>query len=244
MNRLEIGPMAHDGPHCTIYKIYNRETQEPLIMKQLKRKFYSWKEIIALREIDSLRRVTDPTIIKLREVLKDGDRVNLVFEEMDCTLQEFLDRNEDQGIKVSENFIRTVIFQMATGLAKIHSENFIHRNIELENILMCGNSTIKMSDFNNCRKLPWDEPMTDYVTSRWYRAPEILIQAGYDQQCDIFSLGCVMAELYLGKPLFSGHSELDQLYLMNKVIFFDFQPQKVLWNCDAQFLAGIFEILQ
>jgi len=106
MNRLTIKELKHDGTNCHIYKIANNSTYEPLIMKQLKRKFYNWKDIIGIREIDALRKVVDPSVIKLKEVIKDNDKLNLVFEEMECNLQQFIDRNEESGAKLTEAFIR------------------------------------------------------------------------------------------------------------------------------------------
>ena len=89
MNRLDIKELKYDGSNCHIYKVQNNTSGERLIMKQLKRKFYNWKDIISIREIDALRKVVDPAIIKLREVIKDNDKLNLIFEEMDGSLQQY-----------------------------------------------------------------------------------------------------------------------------------------------------------
>jgi len=87
--------------------VSNNTSHENLIMKQLKRKFYNWKDIISIREIDALRKVIDPSVIKLKEVIKDNDKLNLVFEEMDGNLQQFLEKNEESGAKLTEAFIRS-----------------------------------------------------------------------------------------------------------------------------------------
>ena len=240
MNRIIKTSILHERPNSTIIKVRKKDTKERLIMKQLKKKYYSWMEIISLREINCLRRIIHPSIIKLKEVIKDGDKVNLVFEEMDTNLQEFLDNFEEQGNKVPENMIKIIIYQIASGLVKLHAENFVHRDIKLDNILVTG-ITAKLSDFSNGRNVNSKEPLTDYVSSRWYRAPEILIKCGYTTECDLYSLGCVMAELYHGKPLFPGNSEIDQLYLMNKV-FFSVLIQKVFWDKDDVQLARFCQI--
>ncbi len=94
----------------------------------------------------------------------------------------------------------------------MHKFGFFHRDLKPENILLDGDET-KIADFGLARQIRSRPPYTDYVSTRWYRAPEILLKStSYNSPIDIFALGAIMAELYLLKPLFPGNSEVDQIY--------------------------------
>src|SRR3990167_2855518 len=105
---------------------------------------------------------------------------------------------------------------MLDGLACIHKEGFFHRDMKPENILVTNKNVVKIADFGLAKMTRSAPPFTDYVSTRWYRAPELLLKAEvYTPKVDIFALGCIMAELYLLAPLFAGENEIDQL---NKII--------------------------
>lgn len=105
---------------------------------------------------------------------------------------------------------------MLDGLACIHKEGFFHRDMKPENILVTNKNVVKIADFGLAKMSRSAPPFTDYVSTRWYRAPELLLKAEvYTPKVDIFALGCIMAELYLLGPLFAGENEIDQL---NKII--------------------------
>ena len=113
---------------------------------------------------------------------------------------------------IPEANIRNIIYQVASGLSYMHKHGFFHRDLKPENLLM-HDQVIKISDFALAREVRSKPPFTDYVSTRWYRAPEILLKStSYNMAIDIFALGCIMAELYLLKPLFPGNSEVDQIY--------------------------------
>ena len=93
----------------------------------------------------------------------------------------------------------------------MHKKNYFHRDLKPENLL-CYNNTIKIADFGLAKKCDAIPPHTDYVSTRWYRAPECVLRSHhYNFNSDIFAAGCVMCELYLQHPLFPGSSELDQI---------------------------------
>ena len=98
---------------------------------------------------------------------------------------------------------------MAQALAYMHKHGFFHRDLKPENILI-HKEKVKLGDFGLAREIRSRPPFTDYVSTRWYRAPELLLKStNYNSPVDIFALGCIMAELYLLKPLFMGNSEMD-----------------------------------
>ena len=101
----------------------------------------------------------------------------------------------------------------------MHKHGFFHRDLKPENILINKEGVVKICDFGLAREIRSRPPYTDYVATRWYRAPEIILkQPNYNSPVDIFALGCIMAELYTFKPLFSGTSEIDQLHKIVQVM--------------------------
>jgi mitogen-activated protein kinase 15 len=110
---------------------------------------------------------------------------------------------------------RYVIWQLLNALKFVHSANISHRDIKPSNILIDKNCTIKLADFGLARLMQdiekyVDPVLTDYVATRWYRAPEVLLGAPkYDQGIDIWGVGCIIAEVYISKPLFPGSSTLN-----------------------------------
>jgi len=184
----------------------------------MKRKFFSWEECMSLREIKSLRKMNHKNIIKLKEVLKVGDELNLVFEYLEQNLFQLYEDIKDNRQNMDENTIKSIIYQTTCGLAYMHKHGFFHRDLKPENLLI-QRGIIKICDFGLAREIRSRPPYTDYVSTRWYRAPEILLKStNYNSPVDIFALGCLMAELYNLAPLFSGQSEVDQIYKICSIL--------------------------
>jgi cyclin-dependent kinase-like len=101
---------------------------------------------------------------------------------------------------------------MIKGIAYMHSLNIIHRDIKPENVLISRANVVKICDLGFARNLPNNNKMTDYVATRWYRSPELLLSDRYSREVDIWAIGCIMGELTDGEPLFPGESEIDQLF--------------------------------
>jgi len=113
---------------------------------------------------------------------------------------------------LSQSRVRNIMFQCLQGLAHMHRKGYFHRDIKPENILL-KDTTVKLADFGLAREIRARPPFTDYVSTRWYRAPEVLLRStSYNSPVDLFAMGCVMAELYTAQPLFPGSSEADQIY--------------------------------
>jgi serine/threonine protein kinase len=112
-----------------------------------------------------------------------------------------------------EENIKAYFIQILEGLAYIHKQGFFHRDLKPENVLYQQSSdTLKLADFGLAREIRSQPPYTDYVSTRWYRAPELILRAtSYSSPVDIFAAGCILAELYIMRPLFPGTSEIDQL---------------------------------
>ncbi|GAB4813325.1 hypothetical protein N2152v2_000371 [Parachlorella kessleri] len=174
----------------------------------MKRKFYNWDECLALREVRSLRKLHHPCIVKLKEVVRENDELFFVFEFLDYNLYQLM---KDRDKYFPESRIRNWCYQILQGLAFMHKQGYFHRDMKPENLLV-HNETIKIADFGLAREIRSRPPYTDYVSTRWYRAPEVLLRSQvYNAPIDIFAMGAIMAELYTLRPLFPGSSEPDEL---------------------------------
>ncbi|KAK5974609.1 Serine/threonine-protein kinase ICK, partial [Trichostrongylus colubriformis] len=190
----------------------------------MKKKFKTWEEATALREVKALKKLSHPNIIKLREVIRENDVLYFVFEFMQENLYELM---KDRDRYFPESVIRNIIYQILQGLAFMHRNGYFHRDMKPENIMCNGTELVKIADFGLAREVRSKPPYTDYVSTRWYRAPEILLRStSYNSPIDIWALGCIMAELYMLRPLFPGTSELDQLF---KIVTIMGTPNKEDW---------------
>lgn len=110
-----------------------------------------------------------------------------------------------------------IMYQLFSVCDYLHRQKIIHRDIKPENLLLTSNGVLKLCDFGFARSLSWrwEAVYTDYVSTRWYWSPELLVgDAAYDEGVDIWSLGCIFTEIFNGMPLFPGESDLDTLSLI------------------------------
>ena len=175
----------------------------------MKKSFSSWDEAMQLREVKSLRKLNHHNIVKLKEVIREKDSLYFVFEFMTFNLYEMISKRKDS---LREFDIKLIAYECLQGVNACHKNGFFHRDIKPENLLLNDHNIVKLADFGLAREIRSRPPFSDYVSTRWYRAPELLIGAtNYNSPIDIFALGCVFAELYIGRPILPGNSEGDQL---------------------------------
>ena len=235
MNKYEIIRVIGDGTYGIVYEGINRETKEKVAIKKLKHKFNSLSECLNKIEVKILEKLNHENIVRLEEVMrhKNGDAC-LIFEYCDYNLYEFIEIHKKIKRDISEKIIREIIFQIVKGLNYMHSKKYFHRDLKPENILLIlngynfeGNNNdnirikVKICDFGTAKEIPNNNllPMTDYVCTRWYRAPECVLRSlSYDEKTDIWALGCIMAELYNLNPIFPGENELDQINQIFKIL--------------------------
>ncbi|CAH9074548.1 unnamed protein product [Cuscuta europaea] len=175
----------------------------------MKRKFYNWDECINLQEVKSLCKLSHPNIIKLIEIVRENNELFFVFEYMENNLYQTMRERKRYFL---EEDIRGLLSQLVQGLAHIHRNGYFHRDLKPENLLVM-NDTMKIADFGLAREVSSMPPFTDYVSTRWYRAPEVLLQScSYTPAIDMWAVGAILAELFTLCPLFPGESEIDQLH--------------------------------
>lgn len=218
MEKYKIQKTIGSGSFANVSKAVNIKTNEIVAIKKMKKKFSSWEECLNLREIKSLTKLNHPHIMKLKEVIRVNDELFCVFEFCDQNIYQFYLSYKEIGQQIPENQIKQILFQITSGLAYMHKHGFFHRDLKPENILYSKN-IIKIGDFGLAREIRSRPPYTDYVATRWYRAPEILLKStNYNSPVDIYALGCIIAELYQLNPLFSGNSEFDQMHKICSIL--------------------------
>ena len=220
MNRFKHLHVIGEGSFGVVYLAEEQKTKSLVAIKKMKRRYNSWEECMNLREVRSLRRLRNPFIIKLREVFREENQLHLVFDYMESNLfKHYSSKYKEQGKQIPEEFIRKTVYQTLKGIAHLHDKGFFHRDLKPENLLVDSNGDIKIADFGLAREIRSMPPYTDYISTRWYRAPEMLLKMpNYSHPVDIFAIGCIMAELYLEKPIFDGKSELDQLHKIFNIL--------------------------
>ncbi|EDW52324.1 GM17798 [Drosophila sechellia] len=216
MNRYITLTQLGDGTYGTVVLGQRKDTGEKVAIKRMKRKYYSWEEAMNLREVKSLKKLSHPNIVKLKEVIRENDTLYFVFEYMKENLYQMI---KDRDTHLPEPELKSILFQVLTGLAFMHRHGFFHRDLKPENLLCSGPDLIKIADFGLAREIRSRPPFTDYVSTRWYRAPEVLLHStNYGSTIDLWAMGCIMAELYTFRPLFPGSSEVDQLFKICSVL--------------------------
>ena len=178
-----------------------------------------------LREIKLLRLLRHPDIVEIKHIMlppsqKDFKDIYVVFELMETDLHQVIKANDDLTPEHHQFFL----YQMLRGLKYIHSARVFHRDLKPKNILANSDCKLKICDFGLARPAFNDMPQTvfwtDYVATRWYRAPELCgsFFAKYSPAIDIWSIGCIFAEVLLGKPLFPGRNVVHQLELITDLL--------------------------
>lgn len=216
MNRYTTLKQLGDGTYGSVLMGKSNESGELVAIKRMKRKFYSWEECINLREVKSLKKLNHANVVKLKEVIRENDHLYFVFEYMKENLYQLM---KDRIKLFPESVIRNISFQILQGLSFIHKHGFFHRDMKPENLLCMGPELVKIADFGLAREIRSRPPYTDYVSTRWYRAPEVLLRSPvYSSPIDIWAVGCIMAELYTLRPLFPGNSEVDEIFKICQVL--------------------------
>lgn len=222
-SKYEILSVIGEGSYGIVYKCHLKETNEFVAIKKFKDNsdHHSINKSM-LRELKSLKIFSShKNIINFRESFKKQGSYFFVFDYVEKNLLEFLSLHPN-GLK--ETFlIKKILYQIFCALQQMHKMRVAHRDIKPENILIDEkNFEIKICDFGFARRLSpkgeSQEKLTEYVATRWYRAPELLLGAqSYGLEIDLWAVGCIMGELIDGNPVFPGDSDLEQLYIIGKI---------------------------
>ncbi|PVV00734.1 hypothetical protein BB560_004872 [Smittium megazygosporum] len=222
LNKIE------EGTYGVVYRAKNRNSGEIVALKHLKiDKSYSGFPITSLREIYTLKNSKHPHLINIREIVV-GNSINSVYIVMDYVEHDLkvLITNMPSAFLQSE--IKTLMLQLLSAVEFLHKNHIIHRDLKTSNLLMNNSGQIKVADFGLARKYSSPLlPMTNIVVTLWYRAPELLFgETKYSTSVDMWSVGCIFAELIDKEPLFPGTSEISQI---SKIFSLLGTPDKNTW---------------
>ncbi|XP_031463460.1 cyclin-dependent kinase-like 2 isoform X3 [Phasianus colchicus] len=218
MEKYQVLGLIGEGSYGVVSRCRNKESGQVVAVKKfLESEDNAAVRKIAVREIKLLKQLRHENLVSLLEVYKKKKRWYLVFEFVDHTVLDDLEAFPN-GLDYSR--VRKYLFQILRGIAFCHSHNIIHRDIKPENILVSQSGVIKLCDFGFARTLAASgEAYTDYVATRWYRAPELLVgDTKYGRAVDVWAIGCLVIEMLTGEPLFPGDSDIDQLYHITKCL--------------------------
>jgi len=218
MHKYRLISKKGEGTFSEVLKAQSIKSGKYVAIKCMKNHFDSIDQVNNLREIQALRRLAGhPNIIKLHEVLYDEPtgRLALVFALMDMNLYEAI---KGRRHYLPEPKTKQYMFELMKALDHMHRNGIFHRDVKPENLLLLDDE-IKLADLGSCRGIYSRQPYTEYISTRWYRAPECLLTDGYyNFKMDLFAAGCVWFETVALFPLFPGQNEMDQIQKIHNVL--------------------------
>lgn len=216
------------GTFGTVYKAKEKNTGEVVALKRVQ--YDNEKNgfpLTSLREIKTLLLCRSDNVVNLNEIVVSREKkaVYLVMEYVEHDLYSLLEKM-DQTFRPSE--VKCLMLQLLNAVKTLHDRWIIHRDIKTSNLLLNNKGILKLADFGLARET-FDEggAMTPGVVTLWYRAPEVLLGSSvYTKAIDIWSVGCIFAELLTNKPLFNGNGDIDQIDKMFKILG---SPTEKVW---------------
>lgn len=218
-----------EGTYGVVYKGRNRRTQAMVAMKKIR--LESEDEGVpstAVREISLLKELQHPNVVGLEAVIMQENRLYLIFEFLSYDLKRFMDTLGKEEYLQPET-LKSYTFQILQAMCFCHQRRVIHRDLKPQNLLVDDKGAIKLADFGLARAIGIPiRVYTHEVVTLWYRAPEILMGAQrYSMGVDMWSIGCIFAEMATKKPLFQGDSEIDELFRIFRILG---TPTELEWN--------------
>ncbi|PXF49394.1 Cyclin-dependent kinase 1 [Gracilariopsis chorda] len=212
MERYETLNKIGEGTYGVVYKGRELSTGNLIALKKIRlEQEDEGVPSTAIREISILKELqTHPNIVDFKDVVHVDKKLFLVFEYLDQDLKRYMDSVNEMPAML----IKSYLYQLINGIAFCHSRRVLHRDLKPQNLLIDRHGMLKLADFGLARA--FGIPVRHYtheVVTLWYRAPEILLGARkYSTPVDIWSIGCIFAEMVMKTPLFPGDSEIDQLH--------------------------------
>ncbi|KAL1543889.1 Mitogen-activated protein kinase mmk1 [Salvia divinorum] len=225
------------GAYGIVCSALNAETNEHVALKKIANAFDNKIDAKrTLREIKLLRHMDHENVVAIRDIIPPPQReafndVYIAYELMDTDLHQIIRSNQ----ALSEEHCQYFLYQILRGLKYIHSANVLHRDLKPSNLLLNANCDLKICDFGLARVTSESDFMTEYVVTRWYRAPELLLNSSdYTTAIDVWSVGCIFMELMDRKPLFPGRDHVHQLRLLMELIGTPSEAELGLLNENAK----------
>ncbi|RLN98794.1 hypothetical protein BBJ28_00022457 [Nothophytophthora sp. Chile5] len=219
--RYQMIKAVGQGAYGCVIAASDTETGQALAIKNIPNAFNDLidaKRI--LREIRLMRHLNHPNLVNLLDLLRpptlqEFNDVYIVMDLMETDLHRVIHSNQS----ISDDHVQYFLYQMLVAIHYIHSAEVLHRDLKPSNILVNSDCDLKLCDFGLARGIQgMDSGLTEYVVTRWYRAPELLLSSKYDKQMDVWAIGCILAEMLGRRPLFPGHDYLHQLKIIMDVV--------------------------
>ncbi|PWA79072.1 mitogen-activated protein kinase [Artemisia annua] len=209
------------GAYGIVCAAMNSETREEVAIKKIGNAFDNRIDAKrTLREIKLLRHMDHENVIAIKDIIRPPLKENfndvyIVYELMDTDLHQIIRSNQP----LADDHCRYFLYQILRGLKYVHSAHVLHRDLKPSNLLLNANCDLKIGDFGLARTTSETDFMTEYVVTRWYRAPELLLNCSeYTAAIDIWSVGCILGEILTRQPLFPGKDYVHQLRLITELI--------------------------
>ncbi|KDO81984.1 hypothetical protein CISIN_1g004049mg [Citrus sinensis] len=217
-----------EGTYGVVYRARDKKTGEIVALKKVKmEKEREGFPLTSLREINILLSFHHPSIVDVKEVVVGSnlDSIFMVMEYMEHDLKGLM---ETMKQPFSQSEVKCLMLQLLEGIKYLHDNWVLHRDLKTSNLLLNNRGELKICDFGLARQYGSPlKPYTHLVVTLWYRAPELLLGSKqYSTAIDMWSLGCIMAELLSKEPLFNGKSEFDQLDKIFKTLG---TPNEKIW---------------
>ncbi|XP_075649012.1 putative serine/threonine-protein kinase At1g09600 isoform X1 [Castanea sativa] len=238
-NSFEKLDKIGQGTYSSVYKARDLETNRLVALKKVRFANMDPESVrFMAREIIILRRLDHPNVMKLEGLITSrvSGSLYLIFEYMEHDLAGLAATTE---IKFTEVQIKCFMQQLLCGLDHCHSHGILHRDIKGSNLLIDQNGNLKIGDFGLATFFNQKQPLTSRVVTLWYRPPELLLGAtDYGVSVDMWSTGCILAELFAGKPIMPGRTEVEQLHKIFKLCG---SPSEEYWKKSKLPHATIFK---
>jgi len=208
-----------EGTYGVVYKARDVQTGETVALKKIRLDAEEGGiPSTAMREISLLKQLQHPNIVRLYDVILTDQKLTLVFEFLDQDLKKYIDSFGDSGLDAPTT--KSFLWQLLKGINHCHENRVLHRDLKPQNLLINRDGELKLADFGLARS--FGIPVRSYtheVVTLWYRSPEVLLGSRqYSTPIDLWSVGCIFAEIASGRPLFPGSNEKDQLLKIFKVL--------------------------
>ncbi|CAO3676174.1 hypothetical protein G6F70_000791 [Rhizopus microsporus] len=215
-----------EGTYGVVFKAMDKKTKQLVALKKIRLNLMEGVPTTTIREISILKELKHKNVVSLLDLEQKDTLIYIAFEFFDLDLRKYMDNVKREGLSIGH--IRSFMHQLLKGLHYCHSHRILHRDLKPQNLLIDKTGRLTIADLGLSRA--FGVPMRTYthqVITLWYRAPEILLGSPhYSTAVDMWSVGCIFAEMLTMQPLFPGDSQIDQLFKIFRALG---TPTEEMW---------------
>ena len=220
MDKYRLSKVLGEGSFAIVYDGVHRDGTR-VAVKKIKEKQKSWEACIHMRELKSLKSLgRHANLVALKELVLEKELLYFVFEFLPRDLHKVVQQQRASGTHFTDGLVAHMASALLAGVGHMHSRGYMHRDLKPENVLSDeSGTTLKIADLGLAREIRSRPPYTDYVATRWYRAPELVLGSSvYSSPVDVWAVGTIVYELLTLQPMLPGTSDLDMLSRMCAVL--------------------------